>query len=216
MPRSEVKKKKSAHGNGRKKNILLGLISSRIKIDVISVLLFNPDDELSYQDIVDRVGLKKRGNIAWALDRLEEYGYVIRTVSGKKKRYRINTENPIYPELKSIWMKTVGLFARLEERLQPLEEGIEFAFVYGSFADGTERADSDVDLMIIGTVRGRDVARALSGLDEELGREVHYSVFPAAEAGDRLAKGDHFWTRLVEGEKVFLIGDRGEFSRLET
>lgn len=214
MARSQTRERESARKKPRKKTILFGLISSQIKIDVLSVLLFNPDDEFSYQDIVDRVGLKKRGNVAWGLDRLEEHGYVIKTVSGKKKRYRINTDNPIYPELKSIWMKTVGLFAQLKERLQPLTEAIDFAFICGSFANGTERADSDVDLMIVGTVRGRDVAKALSGLNQELGRQINYSVFPRAEVGERLAGGDHFWSRLVEGEKVLLIGDPGELGRM--
>jgi len=212
MARSEMEKKKSVRQQPRKKNILFGLIPSQIKIDVISVLLFKPDDDFSYQEIVDRLGVKKRGNIAWALASLEEHGYVIKTVVGKRKRYRINTANPIYPELKSIWMKTVGLFARVKERLRPLEGTIDFAFIYGSFAEGTERAESDVDVMIVGAIRGRAVAKALSGLGRELGREIHYSVFPAAEVEERLAKGDPFWTRLTEGEKVLLIGDPDDWA----
>jgi predicted nucleotidyltransferase/DNA-binding HxlR family transcriptional regulator len=191
---------------------LTGLITSKTRIRVLSVLFEKPDHNFYYREIVDRIGDRHRGTIAREITHLTKHGYIKRIVEGKRKLYRINTANPIYPELKSIWMKTVGVFARLKERLHLLEETIEFAFVYGSVAEDTERADSDVDLMIIGTVRGRDVAKALSGLDQELGREINYSVFPAAEVEERLKRGDHFWSRLAEGEKVLLIGDPDDWA----
>ncbi len=50
--------------------------------------------------------------------------------------------------------------ASLQEALTPVAKAIEFAFVYGSFARGEEKAKSDVDLMVAGEVT----------LDEHLAR----------------------------------------------
>ena len=45
--------------------------------------------------------------------------------------------------------KTVGLAGPLQEALAPLGERIQAAFVYGSVAGGKDRAEGDIDLMVI-------------------------------------------------------------------
>lgn len=194
--------------------ILSGLITSRLRIDILNILLSQPEKEFYYREIVDRIGDQLRGSIARELKRLEEFGFIRKLISGKRKFYRVNDRNPIYPELRSIWMKTVGVFGQLKERLDPLKESIHYAFVYGSFATASEGAESDVDLMVIGDVGGREVSRAISDLGISLGREINYAVFSLHEVRERLKRGDHFWTRIYEEEKYFLIGDRDDFGRL--
>jgi len=199
---------------GKKENILSGLIPSRIRVSILNLLFSNPEKEYYYREIVVKIGIKQRGTIARELNNLERCGHVRKRVSGNRTYYTINTGNPIYPELKSIWMKTVGIFAQLEERLELLKRKIDYAFVYGSFASGSEGVESDIDLMIIGKVRSTEVSKQLSDLGVDLGREINYSVFPVEEVIERLKKGDHFWTRLSEEEKIFLIGDANEFGGL--
>ncbi|PSQ92521.1 MAG: hypothetical protein BRD57_02625 [Proteobacteria bacterium SW_6_67_9] len=45
--------------------------------------------------------------------------------------------------------KTVGLAEPLRGALSSLQGGVEVAFLYGSVAEGTDRAESDIDLMVI-------------------------------------------------------------------
>jgi len=205
---------KTSRSEKKKQNILPGLIPSQIKIRILDVLFSNPGREFYYREFVDKIGTKQRGTIARELNNLEKSEYIQRRVSGNRKYYRINKDNPIYPELKSIWMKTVGIFAQLEERLSSLQQTIDFAFVYGSFASGSEQAGSDIDLMIIGKVKSTEVSKHLTDMGVNLGREINYSVFPIGEVIERLKRSDHFWTRLFEDEKVFLIGDPNEFGGL--
>ena len=53
--------------------------------------------------------------------------------------------SPLYPELRNLVLKTVGLADILRAALQ--DERIQVAFVFGSIAEGKETADSDVDLL---------------------------------------------------------------------
>ncbi|MBX7255688.1 MAG: nucleotidyltransferase domain-containing protein [Candidatus Hydrogenedentes bacterium] len=53
-------------------------------------------------------------------------------------------------------LKTSGLVDILKEHLD--SEAIQVAFVFGSVAQGRERAESDIDLMVIGSNRVRRVA----------------------------------------------------------
>jgi predicted nucleotidyltransferase len=193
---------------------LSGIIPSQLRIDVLNVFFSDTERKFYYREIVDKIGVHQRGSIARELKRLEKFGYIKKIIDGKRIFYRINVENPIYSELRSIWMKTVGIFNQLQNCLEPLKDKIDFAFVYGSFATGSEGAESDVDLMIIGRVKGREVSRQISEMSANLGREINYSVFSLEEVKERLDQGDHFWTRISSEKKVFLIGDQDEFERL--
>ncbi len=77
---------------------------------------------------------------------------ILRTESENQVFYRANPDHPIFAELHALLAKTTGVFHLLREALAPLAENIEFAFVYGSFARGEEKAESDIDLMVIGEV----------------------------------------------------------------
>ena len=49
----------------------------------------------------------------------------------------------------AIVRKTIGLREPLRAALAPLADDIEYAFVFGSVAAGQDRANSDIDLMVV-------------------------------------------------------------------
>ena len=73
---------------------------------------------------------------------------------------------------------------------------------------GTEKADSDVDVMIIGLVPFGDVTEAVAAIQNALGREVNPSVYSPEEFRSKLSKKHHFLTNVMKSEKLYLIGDR--------
>ena len=75
-------------------------------------------------------------------------------------------------------IKTVGVADILKEALSPLSKKIKAAFMFGSFVQGTERNDSDVDIMIIGDTTFAEVTSALSDAQTKLSREVNPTVYP--------------------------------------
>ena len=78
-----------------------------------------------------------------------------------------------------------------------------------------ERAESDIDLMIIGDdVSLSNISPLLRPAQESLRREVNPTGYRTAEFRRKLADGHHFITRVMEGEKVFLIGGEHELSEL--
>ena len=91
---------------------------------------------------------------------------------------------------------------------------IDFAFVYGSFASGSERATSDVDLMVIGGVTLRRLIPVVRKMQRELGREVNPSVYSLAEFTKKYALGDHFVRRVLDKPRLMLIGTDNELKEL--
>ncbi|HYL75484.1 MAG TPA: nucleotidyltransferase domain-containing protein [Bryobacteraceae bacterium] len=89
------------------------------------------------------------------------------------------------------------------------------AFVYGSIAEGSESASTDVDIMVVGDkLSFREIVAVLQDAQRELRREVNPSVYSVDEFSRKIAAGQHFVSTVVEGPKIFLIGDDGELGRL--
>ncbi len=59
----------------------------------------------------------------------------------------------------------------VENYLNKYKNLIEFAFIYGSIAKGDTRADSDIDLMIIGDISGREISGEMIDAGNEINRE---------------------------------------------
>jgi len=141
-------------------------------------------------------------------------GLVTRTPRGNQVFYQANEKSPVFPEVRGLIMKTVGLADVLGECLSSLAGGIEVAFVYGSMADGTHQAGSDVDLMVIGKVGVRQLSQLLSEAQQQLGREINPVTISPAELQERFSKGDHFITAVLQRPRIFVIGDEDELARI--
>jgi hypothetical protein len=51
---------------------------------------------------------------------------------------------------------------------------------------------------------------SFSPTEEKLGREVNVVVYPIAEVKQKVREDHYFVKTVLEGEKIFLIGDEGE------
>ncbi len=126
--------------------------------------------------------------------------------------YRAKTENPLYPEIRNLVLKTSGLSDVLKSALK--DKRIRAAFVFGSLARGEEKAGSDVDLMVIGQLGLRDLSRLLSGIEEKLGREINPHVLRQEEFRRRIRAKEHFVSSIMETSKIFIIGSQREFEAM--
>ena len=141
------------------------------------------------------------------LERLAEAGLVTVTPSGNQKYYRANREAPIFAELHGLVTKTVGLAEPLRQALGPLVDEIRAAFVYGSFAKGSETARSDIDMMVVSdSVQYSDVYEALQRVQRRLGRPVNPTVLTPIEWKKKRAQADSFVAQIAAQERVFIIG----------
>jgi predicted nucleotidyltransferase len=88
------------------------------------------------------------------------------------------------------------------------------AFIFGSVARREEHSASDVDLMVIGDVGLAEVVDVTRAVEESVGRPVNPTVYPLKEFSSKLAGGHHFLTKVVEREKLMLIGDESDVAAL--
>lgn len=141
------------------------------------------------------------------LDRLERTGVLTSERIGRARRYRVDDASPIAAEIRSLVRKTIGIEARLRSALADLD-GVEEAFLYGSYARGDERATSDLDLFVIGAVDQEALTERLAELERELDRDINVTTHERAELERLRAAGDRFIETVFTGSRVPLVPPR--------
>ncbi len=177
---------------------------------VLGLLFGQPDRQFYFNEMLRLTGSGK-GALQRELARLESAGLVCVTQVGNQKRCQANRQAPIFEELRGIVLKTFGLASVLRGALSPLSDRIRAAFVFGSVAKGADRADSDVDVLVISDALSYgDVLAALEPAEAKLGRKVNPAIYTAEEWRKRRNDGNAFVGRLQEGPKIWLVGSEND------
>jgi predicted nucleotidyltransferase len=128
--------------------------------------------------------------------------------------FQANADSPIFPDLRGLLLKTAGLIDVLADALKPVAAKMQVAFVYGSIAGGSERSDSDIDLMLVGTQTPAELALPLRRARELLGRDINPTVYTPVEFRKKQTAKEHFLTRVLDKPKLFVIGTLVELEKL--
>ena len=196
-------------------NKLSEILFGKTRQAVLSLLYGHADESFYLRQILRVVG-GGMGALQRQINALVDAGLVKRIHKGKQIYYQANAQSPVYGELKSIIIKTAGIGDILKIALAPLAQQIDCAFIYGSVARGAEKADSDVDVIVVGDIAFSEVVVALSSVQETIGREINPTVYPPDEFRAKLLKKNHFIKTILASERIYLIGDEHELKRLAT
>jgi predicted nucleotidyltransferase len=179
---------------------------------VLGVLFGQPYRSVYASELIREAGTGS-GAAQRELARLEASGLVVSRRVGHQKHYQANPASPLFSELRSIVLKTVGLAEPLRTALRPLSAGIRAAFVFGSVAKATDQSASDIDLMIVGDhVTYADVFGVLEKLGPSLGRRVNPTVYTVVEFSKRARSGNAFVKRVLQQPKLWVIGTDHDLS----
>jgi len=173
----------------------------------IPALLFGRPDQSFYIRQIARETRTSAGSVQRELEALANVGLIQRTDSGHQVYYQANRNHPVYPEIHALVAKTIGVFQLLGTALAPLANRISRAFVYGSLASGNENAQSDVDLMIVGEVTLDEVLAQLAPIEQRIGRPINPTLYSVSDFKTKMDSGNHFLRSVMQGKRVFLIGE---------
>ena len=192
-------------------NRLAELLSSRARAEIFRLLFGGAAKELHVREIERRSGLND-STIRQELSKLKRLDLVRSRKDSNRIYYSAKTENPLYPDIRNLMLKTSGLFDVLKHALK--DKRIHVAFVFGSVAAGEEKSGSDVDLMVIGNFGLRELSGLLSGIEEKIGREVNPHVLQEAEFRRRIRSKEHFVSNVMESKKFFIIGSQNDLETM--
>ena len=180
---------------------------------LLALLYGHADQSFYVRQLVRAVGAG-HGALQRELKYLTEMGLVLRRTQGNQVLYQANSQSPIFSEIKGLITKTVGIHDLIRSALVSLGPEIQIAFVYGSVARQEERANSDVDLMVLGDASFSELVSALGPAQKALGREINPTLFPVSEFRSKLAAGNHFLRSVMKEKRLFVLGTENELTKL--
>lgn len=182
------------------------LLKSETSARVLGVLLFG--GPLHLREVARRAG-KTPIYVKKELEALGELNLVSNYRVGNLSMWEMNRKAPLYPEIKSMYLKTDGLGGMLGKLLEG--EGIIFALIYGSFASGKESEKSDIDLLLVGKTDEKKLAGAIHGAEEKTGREVSYILWNKKEFRENAKKRHHLLLNIIKNPIIWVKGDKNGF-----
>jgi predicted nucleotidyltransferase len=171
-------------------------------------LLYGRPEQTYYLNEIVRLAHVGKGSVSRELEKLCAAGLLTVSRQGNQNHYQANANNPIFNELKAITQKTFGVVDIIKAALVPLLPQLSRAFIYGSVAQGTEHAGSDIDLMLVGDdISYSEVMELLVPAEKQLGRTINPTLYTVAEFTDRKTNHQPFIQRVMEQPKLWLVGD---------
>jgi predicted nucleotidyltransferase len=178
-------------------------LHSKARRVLLAYYFTNPTARLHLRDLAKRLAVDP-SNLSKELRRLEEDGLFASEVSGRQKYFRLNRQYPLYSEVRRIVEKTIGAVPLLAQSLKEVQ-GIQEAYVYGSFASNQQDAASDIDVLVIGTPKTEALAQAIQALERQLGREINYTALGRKEFEARRARKDAFLENVWHNKHIPLL-----------
>lgn len=180
------------------------LLRSKTRSNLLALFFAHADENYYVREAASLIG-EDAGNLSRELRRLEKEGLLGSAMKGRVKFYSLNKKYPLYSDLKSMFFKTEGAEGALKKLVLD-QEGIEMAFIYGSFAKGSEKKASDIDVVVVGKFDRDKFTGELRGLESKLNREINFSSYTKEEFDKERKKKGSFLDLVIRDKVILLKG----------
>ena len=180
------------------------LFKSKARTAIFQLYFTNPESSYYLREL-ERMFNTPVSILRKELMRLEGDGIFLSDKKGNLLYYRLNKDYPLFEELKNIIRKTIGIEGLLKDAINDIR-GIEAAFIYGSFAKGKEKAVSDIDLCVVGSIDEDQLIAKINAVEKSIKREINYAFFTPEEFKRKKMNKDGFISDLIDNKKIMLKG----------
>lgn len=191
--------------------MLKDLFISKTRIKLLQVFLSNPGRIFYVRELVRAIG-EQINAVRAELARMERAAMLTSEARANRKFYGFRKDYIFYDELTRLVAKSTGLGGAIIKERNKLGK-IKYASLSGGLVKRRPVGPTDVDLLIVGNVVLPQLAQLVKENENEVGREINYSIMTEEEFIFRKRRGDPFIRSILEKPKVLLIGDEDEMVR---
>ncbi|HCM38146.1 MAG: Transcriptional regulator [Candidatus Gottesmanbacteria bacterium GW2011_GWB1_43_11] len=188
--------------------MLKDLITSRVRVKILTLLLSYPQQIFHVREIV-RQTQEEINAVRRELAHMEERGMVTKEHRANRLYYAFRKTYPLYFELLELAAKTTGLGGEILKQKAKLGK-IKFVMLSGKYVRQLKLDVNTVDLLIVGTVVLPELAQIVRAAESKLGREINYTVMTEEEFLFRKRRRDPFIFGILAGSRTLIIGDEEE------
>ena len=183
--------------------ILEQLFSKREQVHVLRFFLFHPDEDFTLAELCKKISKRSAVKPVF-VNNLLRLNYILlgRREDSREIIYRMNTNWALFPEMRSLFVKSQLLvehdLVRRLERAGKIKLLILTGVFVGKQADVT-------DVLIVGSVNHSRVARILKAFERDFDQEVRYTILSNSEYLFRKNVGDRFLYSILENRHLVVV-----------
>jgi predicted nucleotidyltransferase len=183
---------------------------SEVQGRVLGLLFGRPERRFHGAEVI-RLVARGTGATHRVLRELARADLLTVSAVGNQRHYQANAASPVFDDLRRLVLKSIALNEPIAKALAPLADRIDEAFVFGSTAKGSDRARSDVDLLVISeTVEYAELLEALSTAESDIGRRIEPVIVTRAAWEEKRRASDSFASRVMSGERITVIAKQND------
>ncbi len=129
-------------------NLLSGLIASKTRIKLLMRFFFNPRTRSYLRELASEFNVSTNA-VREELNQLTSTNLLKSEKGGRQVYYMANTEHSLYPELKSMVSKVMGIDRVIDDIVNRLGE-LERAYLIDDYAEGKDTGI--IDIMLVGDI----------------------------------------------------------------
>ncbi|HOI42509.1 MAG TPA: nucleotidyltransferase domain-containing protein [Elusimicrobiales bacterium] len=165
---------------------------SKVARKVLNYFFLNESSRL-YVNEAARLLQEDPKNVYRVLVMFEGEGLLTSEFKGRERYFGANRASPGYKNYKAVFLRGAGVESLLKDALAGLS-GLEAAYIFGSYANAGFGAQSDIDMLLVGSHEPLAAEKAVHKLRKSLGRELNLvnmtgSEFARKSGKDQFLKG---------------------------
>jgi DNA-binding transcriptional ArsR family regulator len=129
-------------------DLFAGLISSKTRISLLVRFFFNPGTKAYLRELAKELQVSTNA-VREELNQLTKTKILTSEKDGRNVYYTANNDHPLFPELRSMISKVMGLDQLIESILTRLGD-LEKAYLIDDYAEGKDTGI--IDLLVVGNV----------------------------------------------------------------
>lgn len=181
---------------------------SKVRVKLMELFFSNPS-EMWYVRELTRLTNEEINAVRRELARMLEVGLLLSENRGNRLYYRLNSHYEFFQELLTLVAKTTGLGGEIKKNRKKLGN-VDYVMFSGNFARFGKRANTDVDILIVGEVVLPELTALIKKEEERRGFEINYSVISREEFTFRKERRDPFIKEVLSGSRVLIIGNEDD------
>jgi len=158
-------------------NLFTGLIGSKTRIKIITRFFFNPQTRSYLRELATEFNVSTN-SVREELNQLTKTRLLTSEKNGRSVFYRANQKHPLFPELKSMVGKVMGIDKVIDGIVNLLGD-LEIAYIIDDYAEGKDTGI--IDLLLIGAIDQNYLNNLIKTTESYINRKIRSLVLNQEE-----------------------------------
>ena len=161
-----------------------GLIASKVRVKLLTRFFFNPDTRAYLRELAKEFQVSTN-SVREELNQLTKTGLLNCEKNGRSVLYMANDQHPLFPELKSMVSKAMGIDQVIDSIVSRLGD-LEKAYLIDDYAEGKDTGI--VDLLLVGGINQYHLNDLSQKTERYIKRKIRSLVLTQEEFDEFLPK----------------------------